>query len=198
MALALGSTVMVALFAMYEGVLDASEQVRRVSAAGRSARMALGVIEDDLRSISPVPGSGLFMLAEEQDLGTGADGTVVLSMTTTATLDFSSELPHWGIQVVEYMLVDGVRGESLVRRERPFAGIVGDFEWLESVLLEDVDEVRVETWDASFNDYSTNLDMLEGLRLPKALRVTLSQSNEGGVRTYELVTPLPDVSQEGS
>lgn len=191
MALALGATVMVALFGMYEGVLDASEQIRRRSVSERAVRVVLGLIEDDLRSLCVVEGAGVNVLGNEFEEDTGASGEVVLAMTTSATVDLDSRLPHLGVQAVEYVLETMPDGDRLVRRERPYAGIEGDFDWMEIVLLESVGDMDIGFWSTGFNEFTDDWELMEGTELPLAVRVALELANEtGGERSYELVIPL--------
>ena len=190
MALALGATIMIALFATYEGVVDSAEQIRARSVAERSARVALGMFEDDLRSLTPVEGWGVPVLGGPLDEDTGAQGEVILTMTTTSTLDLDSPIPNWSIQLVEYELEKGRAGTRLVRRERPYAGIKGDFEWTEIVLVENVEDFEVEFWSPTFNEFSTSWQFGDDDDIPLAVRVSFSVVDEDSSHGYELVTPL--------
>ena len=188
MALALGATVMVALFGMYESVLDASEQMRRVSLADRGVRVALGVLEDDLRSLTRVRKTTWQVLNDGlEDEDTGAMGRSVLAMTTTATLDFDSSLPHLGVQWVEYVLEDADDGYVLVRRERPFAGVRGDFDWTEVPLLNGIEKFSVQYWNTGFNEFDNDWEFVQGMPLPSALRLDIAMK---GDRSYQLVVPV--------
>ena len=199
MALALGATVMVALFGMYEGVLDASEQIHRRSEGDRAVRVVLGLIEDDLRSLCLVRGSDLQPLDEEFEDDTGASGETVLAMTTSATLDLGAPLPHMGVQAVEYVLESGADGQRLVRRERPYAGITGDFEWSEVVLLDGVVDFKIGFWDMGFNEFSDDWELMAGSALPQAVRVTIVlKGYNDGRRRIEFVTPLESGLEEES
>ena len=181
MALALGATVMVALFATYEGVVDSAQQIRSRSTADRSARVALGIIEDDLRSLAPVPKWGVPVVGGPLDEDTGAQGEVVLAMTTTTTMDLAAPIPHWGIQLVEYELEEGATGTRLVRRERPYAGITGDFEWTEIVLAENVENFEVGLWMPAFNEFTSTWQIGGDEAVPLAVRVSFSVAGEGCV-----------------
>lgn len=197
-ALALGATVMVALFGMYESVLDASDQIRKTSQSSRAARVAVGVIEDDLRSLCRVPDSDLAVLAMDLDEDTGAEGETALVMTTSATLDLSAGMPHLGVQIVEYVIEKGADGDRFVRRERPFAGITGDFDWIEVVILDGVKDFKVEVWSSTFGEFTDDWELGTDAGLPLAVRVSFEQAQGQGARRYELVVPLSWTAGEAS
>lgn len=197
-ALALGATIMVALFATYEGVVDSAQQIRSRSVAERAARVALSIIEDDLRSLATVPKWGVPVLGGPLDEDTGARGEVVLTMTTTTTMDLAAPIPHWGIQLVEYELEEGATGKRLVRRERPYAGITGDFEWTEVVLVDDVEDFEVGLWMPTFNEFTSAWQISGDVVVPLAVRVSFTVQDEGASRSYELVTPLDERLEDRS
>lgn len=191
MALALGATVMVALFGMYGGVLDASEQVRKRSEEDRAVRVVLGLVEDDLRSLCRVEDSGLPVLDKEFEDDTGASGEPVLAMTTSATLDLGARLPHLGVQAVEYVIESGADASRLVRRERPYAGLKGDFEWSEVALLRGVESLTIGFWSLGFNEFTTDWELRDTTQMPLAVRITIVLvSGSGAKKKYELVVPM--------
>lgn len=197
MAMALGATVLVALFGAYEAVTDAGMQIRTLAEKEREVRVAIGIIEDDLRSLTFVEGAKLAVLVPGDTQGSDAMGDVLLSITTSATLDFAASLPHKGVQRVQYVFEQGARYGRLVRRERVQAGIVGDFDWSELTLVDDLREMDVRFWSREFGGYSRNWSPTDYTDLPRAVRLSFVRESKDGERSYDFVVPLAPALEEG-
>ncbi len=188
LALTLASIILASLFALFDNVSDVQRHVRESFARSRVMRTVFGVMEDDLRSIQQPEDSPV--LAGVSNSGFGQDESL-LSIITASTLTMHQRTPHLGLQLVEYVLRGDSGRRRLVRRERPYARINGDFEYSEVVLAQDVQDLEVGYYDEDYNEFRAEWDpSFEGNDLPLAVRVRLTLGEEDAKEVYELVVPL--------
>lgn len=188
LAMTLAAIIMAALFALFDNVSGVQKHVSRHFDRSRTMRVVFGVMEDDLRSM--LPANDTTVLASVDNAGFGQD-TSLFSMLTAASLRPGEQVPPLGLNEVEYVLRGDSGHRRLVRRERPHAGIRGDFEDTEVVLADDVARVEVGFFDSSYHEFRKDWDPSNlGTTLPAAVRVRLTLGDANNQEEYELVIPL--------
>lgn len=187
-ALTLAATVLTALFALFDTVSDVERQTGARFAESRAMRTVFGVLEEDLRSLKPAGDDAVLASVQQSDFN---QDEVLLSMVTASSLSMTARVPHLGMQLVEYSLRGGGDGRRLVRTERPYANVLGDFEPTEIVLAEGVLEVEMGFYDVEYHEFRDDWDpAYEGTAPPAAVRMRLVLGDENSEQEYELVVPL--------
>ena len=104
------------------------------------------------------------------------DGKHLLTFATTASLDSDAEERIAGPYCVEYVARQGRNGTALIRRERAFCGVDGDFPWTEAVLLMGLKDVEVKLCSVEHGDFDVPEERewyRVGAILPEAVRMSL-------------------------
>lgn len=188
-AMALAAAVLTSLFAMFRTVIDTAAGAKAVMGEDRAARTLMRILEDDLGSAAVSGRDEDEFTARPAEVNLA--GTPFLVFSTTSTLAFTEDWPVFGVQRVEYVLRRGREGKTvrLVRRERPYAGVEGDFDWREYPLGESLAAFRAEYFDDEFNEFEKEWNPGSGENAPYAVRFTFRIRPEG--REWELVVPVP-------
>lgn len=151
-------------------------------------RAILNIIEEDLRyAIPDTKTDGLKFIAnnsssifEEQEL---------LSFATTTSLRFQPHEDDITLQYVTYLLREQDNGYTLVRKERPYPTVVGDFSSLSYDLAEHVVNCTFEYYDKEYNEFQSEWN-IEKSSLPNAIRATLTLGTSESPYSYTLTIPL--------
>lgn len=162
-AMMLTAVIGTVMFKTWDMVTQSDKQARKVVAARERERIVFGIMNADFTSIIPPDGDGLPPLGKEaigssdafyeamrrkkeDALPRGAE--VLLSFAGGSSL--KSEGLGLGFPVcVEYRLErDSATRRKLVRRERDYCGVSGDFPWLETIMLENLQDARMELFMA--------------------------------------------------
>ena len=155
-AVALSAVAMMAVFSMFGTVTGVAADVSRTAAGHYDALAFEAVLFDDLRS--------LYFDKSDKDcrfVGNNAglqdEGHRVLAFATTASLASGRDNAPFSVQCVEYVLRERAVGERvLVRRERPYCGLMGDWEWAAAAVLagfEVLDVTYLKPADGGFADH---------------------------------------------
>lgn len=167
-AVALSAVAMMAVFSMFGTVTGVAADVARKEAGHYDGLAFEAILFDDLRSLYFDKGDTEFRFLGN-NAGLQDEGRRVLAFATSASLASGQERPPLSVQRVEYVLREGADGErELVRRERPYSGLMGDWEWLDAAVLagfEDLDVGYLDPADGRF------VDQWQGAVPPPALRV---------------------------
>jgi len=187
-ALTLATTVLTALFALFDNVSDVGLHIRGHIAQSRAMRTVFGVLEDDLRSLEPMTYGPVLASMSQADF---SQDKVLVSMLTTATLAPDRPPRHMGVQLVEYLLRGSGNDRRLVRTERPFAHVNGNFDPTEVVLARGHVEADMHFFDPSYHEFRDDWDPSSmGNTPPTAVRMRLTLGGEDSEQEYELVVPL--------
>ncbi len=194
-ALAMSALVGVAVFTMQNSVLGAFDQARQVRREMFGLQVATETLNDDFRS-------AYTCRCDDEDhffIGSSADRTEdpFLEFTTTASLDMEADPAGLDLRRVRYVLVSGrTKGlNDLVRQERAYAGIDGEFPWSGVVLVRDVRELDIEYLDGSMDTYVSSFTSDPTSRnrpmLPRALRLRILCGKEDSDRGTDIVVERP-------
>lgn len=180
--------ILTALFALFSNVIDASQQARGKMKRDQVGRAILNIIEEDLRyAIPDTKTDGLKFVAnnsssifEEQEL---------LSFATTTSLRFQEHEGDITFQYVTYLLREQDNGYTLIRKERPYPTVVGDFATLSYELAENVVDCTFEYYNDEYNEFQAEWN-IEKSSPPSAIRVTLALGTAESPYNYVLTIPL--------
>lgn len=173
-AVALSSVIMMALFGMFNAVVDVSSHVKSQEGEAYGERIFESILFDDLRSINTGEGSD-FSFSGKSGSFLGNDGELMAFCTSTS-LNSSSDTPLLSLQRVEYQLKSKGDTKMLYRRERPYAGISGNWKWIEVPVLAGVSDIEVEYLDPLDNSFVTDWSGKSGF--PGAVRITVTYPGE--------------------
>lgn len=170
-AVALSAVAMMAVFTMFDTVTGLAVDVARNESAHYDNLAFEAVLFDDLRSLYLDEKDRAFRF-DGNNAGLLDEESRVMSFATTASLASEREAPPLSVQRVEYVLrerEDGVR--ELVRRERPYCGLLGDWEWADAAVLEGFEDLDVGYLDATDGSFA---DQWRGTAPPQTLRVEVT------------------------
>lgn len=176
-AMALSSVIMVALFGMFNAVVDVATGVKARENATYAERTLEFIMFDDLRSLYPQPRGDDFEFVGKNGSFLGDDG-LLMGFCTTATLSSTGTEPTCGLQRVEYSLKGGFGNQTLYRSERSFAGRTGDWEPVEVPILKGVEELEVEYLNSQDEEYVTEWDSMGDFPLAVKVRLTHDDGKE--------------------
>jgi type II secretion system protein J len=187
-AITLSSVVMLALFGMFSGVVDVVSHVRKQENVSYGQSIFRSLLMDDLRSI--------YLGSQEDFRFKGGSGSFLgidggfLEFATSASLNTVGGEVTTSLKRVQYTLVRGERGSDIVRRERAYCGVKGDWEWVEAVVFRGVEELELEYLDPEDWSYSTEWDKPEA-SCPRAVSVHVECADE---REFSFVVELSAIS----
>lgn len=186
-AMALSSVIMVALFGMFNAVVDVATGVKAREDSTYSERIFESILFEDLRSLFPQPVGDDFAFVGKSGSYLGEDG-LLMGFCTTASLSNSGTGVSYGLQRVEYSLKGGFKTKGLYRSERSFSGLKGGWEAIEVPIMHGVEELEVEYLNSLDDEYVTEWGSVG--KYPMAVKVKLV--HDGG-REYEFVVPMSTI-----
>lgn len=179
-AMALSAVIMVALFAVFNAVADVAAGVKSHEAEGYGQRALESILFDDLRSVYRGSGAN-YKFTGNSGAFLGSDGEF-LSFCTTATLGASGDGPSFSLRRVEYLLDGNSREKTLIRREKSYCGVKGDWEWVEVPILKGIADLEAEYLDPMDDSYVT--EWVGMTRFPRAVLLHVTYVN-GREYTFE-------------
>ncbi len=158
-AISISAVMAMGLYGLYDAVLDISDFARKKLAVDMSDRIVYGILTNDLANVVVDPEGGQDFAFQARSAHSSM-GEPFLEFATTASLDLSAESTAvGGIQHVQYFFRAGPGdAKLLVRKERPYCGLTGDWKAREYVIAEEVREVQVEYADPAFGGFVSELD----------------------------------------
>lgn len=189
-AMMLMAVIITALFALFSNVIDASQHARKRMKTDKSGRAILNILEDDLRYMLPdIKTTGLKFKANTSS--SISDEQKLLSFATTSTLKFETKENDITLQYVTYSIQEqDNRTFKLIRIERPFPSVVGDFSELRYELAENVLECQFEYYNSEYNEFQSEWGV-EKTSIPKAIRAHITLGTPDKTYPYVLIIPLP-------
>ena len=200
-AMVLTALIGTVLFSTYIFIADSGVKGRELVQSREAPRIFWGIVDTDLAGIVlskelPLPSRTPILPSKKWQELTGdsaepAEGTYLLTFATTSSL--SEELEHGlaGPCCVEYVTRQGKNGLALIRRERSFCGVEGDFPWAEAVLLTGLKDVQVRLCSEEKGEWEVPEEK-EWYRLgavqPQAVRISLEY--EGTEEPETLFVPF--------
>lgn len=202
-AMTLTAVIGMVLFSTYAAVMDNGKNVRERVARREGERVFWGIIDndiaglcvtDDKRSTLPPLSREPILLSDDYYRTTDADppdassDEVLLSFPTSSHLADIPESALPGPVCVEYVLRDGSRAAALIRRERAFCGVEGDFPWSELVLVRNVERVEVALYAPKTGYADDWPSPVAPEEMPQAIRFSIER--EGEERPQTIVVPV--------
>lgn len=170
-AVALSSVIMMALFGMFNSVVDVASSVRNQENSSYGERTFEGILFDDLRSVYAAQGD-FFRFKGKSGSFLGIDGQL-MEFCSTASLNNSGGNPSFSLQRVEYGLKGGSDSKDIYRRERSYCGLTGDWEWVEVLILKGISDIEIEYYDQTDNSFVTEWDR-PALQYPQSVSVKVT------------------------
>lgn len=160
-AMMLTAVIGAVMFKTWDLVIRSGAKAQGVVEKRERERIVFGIMDNDMASLLlgseensrlPLPSRSPIVPDDEFNALMKRDADNSLPRGTTMLLSFAGEATikpegsPLGFPVcVEYVLRRGIGSKSsLVRRERDFCGISGDFPWTEAVLMEDLHEAGMQ------------------------------------------------------
>jgi prepilin-type N-terminal cleavage/methylation domain-containing protein len=198
LALAILALVLSSLFGAYSETITATELVEASREVDQAARLTLGQMADDLKSLyqqevkgDPKDSPYRFQGGSEES---GEEAVEILNFASTGHLGFDLAGPSMSVNRIAYILKKGGEGERyfrLIRRERPFADFEGQGEETEVELADNVEELTVTYGDdagTTFTEWDS-ASPEHGGRPPRLVRINLkvAAGTSGGSRSFTAV-----------
>ncbi|BDQ38445.1 hypothetical protein SYK_28050 [Pseudodesulfovibrio nedwellii] len=155
-AVALSSVIMMALFGMFNSVVDVASSVKFQESSSYGERTFEGILFDDLRSVYAASGDS-FRFKGKSGSFLGIDG-LLMEFCSTASLNNFGTSPSFSLQRVEYVMKGGSDTKNIYRRERNNCGLSGDWEWVEVPILKEISDIEIEYYDPEDNSFVTEWD----------------------------------------
>ena len=200
-AMVLTAIIGTVLFSTYILISDSGVKGRELVQSREAPRIFWGIAETDISGLVlskelPLPSRTPMLPSEKWQKATGesvdpAEGTYLFTFATTSSLEGGAELGLSGPLCVEYVARQGRSGIALIRRERPFCGVDGDFPWSEAVLLTGLKDVRMKLYSSERGEWDVPEEKewhRIGAVLPQALRIILEYEDAEEPET--LLVPL--------
>lgn len=200
-AMVLTALIGTVLFSTYILISDSGVKGRALVQSREAPRIFWGIAETDISGLVlskelPLPSRTPILPSEKWQEASGesaepAEGTYLLTFATTSSLEGGPELGLSGPLCVEYVARQGRSGMALIRRERPFCGVDGDFPWSEAVLLTGLKDVRMKLYSSERGEWDVPEEKewhRIGAVLPQALRIILEYEDAEEPET--LLVPL--------
>lgn len=202
-AMTLTAVIGMVLFSTYAAVMDNGRNVRERVLRRESERVFWGIIDNDIAGLcvtddkrstlpplsrEPVALSDDYYRLTDSDPPDASSDEVLLSFPTSSHLADSPESALPGPVCVEYVLRDGNRTAALIRRERAFCGVEGDFPWSELVLVRDVKRAEAAMYAPKTGFVADWPSPVAPEDLPQSIRLRIER--EGEEDPQELVIPV--------
>ncbi|GEM_PF-1300448 len=180
-AVALTATVSLVLFVLFDSSVDVAVLARHGDDRSQAISVFDGIVMDDLRSItvSNATSEDFHFSAKEPHADSGA----FLEFPSSVSLDTSLPYPNCAVYRVEYKLRTRPDGEglALVRSERPWCGVKGKWDFVDYVLLDDVESIEAEYYNSKTDQFASVWRSGRKTRLPQAVRFRLTlRDGQGG------------------
>lgn len=199
-AMILTALIGTVLFSSYILIADNGVKGRELVHSREAPRIFWGIVDTDiaglllsrelpLPSITPITPSKKWveLVGAPED---GEDGKHLLTFATTASLDSDGEERIAGPYCVEYVARQGRNGTALIRRERMFCGVDGDFPWTEAVLLTGLEDIEVKLCSVEHGEFDVPEERewyRVGAVLPDAVLISLEYE---GREAESLLIPI--------
>ncbi len=170
-AVTLSSVVMLALFAMFSGVVDVAAHVRTRGEVAHGQTTFEAILFNDLHSMCAGQGED-FRFVGRGGSFLGDDGEF-LEFCTSASLSVVGISASLSMNRVAYSLKDSENGKTVFRSERPYCGVAGEWGSVEVPVLENVSELELEYLDSFDNTFVSEWDGSAGT-YPQAVAVTVT------------------------
>ena len=191
------------LFSTYAAVMDNGKNVRNRVLQRESERVFWGILDNDIAGLcvsgdkhstlpplarDPIVLSEDYYRMTEADPPEASSDEVLLSFPTSSHLADIPESALPGPVCVEYVLRDGNRSAALIRRERAFCGVDGDFPWSELVLVRDVKRAEAALYTPKTGFVAEWPSPVDPEDMPQAIRFRIEREDEE--RPQEIVIPV--------
>ncbi|WP_417291882.1 PulJ/GspJ family protein [Desulfovibrio porci] len=195
-AMALTAVIGMVLFSTYSMVMNNGQSVRALVLEREGERIYRGVLDNDMAGLCrgeegenglpglsrrPIVPSAEFYRQTGIEPPEPTNDEVVLSFAGGARLARESITGPDGLDgpvCVEYVLRAGGRGKALIRRERGYCGVEGDFPWAEFVLLRGLQSVDTALYISGKGWLPGWEARTEAGDFPRAVRFTLLREGE--------------------
>lgn len=153
-AMLLTSIIGVVLFSTYRMVLENGQSLQHIVGERETGRMVKTIIDNDIaglydmseKAVPPLSKKPIIASDEYYALtGTSpkqSEDTLLISFTSTHSLNKVIETPTPPPVCLEYVLRKTKINNALIRRERAYCGVDGAFQWTEMLLLQGLDSVE--------------------------------------------------------
>lgn len=199
-AMVLTAVIGSVLFSTWMLVADGGARARGLVRSREAARIFWALADTDFSGLvlsehlprpsrTPIQPSAAWLEASGGEAD-APDGTCLISFATMSSLDPDVPEGAAGPVCVEYVRRRGGRGEALIRRERPFCGVEGDFPWAEAVLLTGLADVKVRLVTAGRDEAEVPEEKAwnrAGSVIPDGLRIVVEYE---GKEPEQLLIPL--------
>ncbi len=201
-ALVLSLMIAVAALELYTSVSMVTKDSYSREEASSARKIVAGLLAEDLGSLYFMPESD-FSFTGKGSSSFGLDGAL-LEFTTTATIAKKQKGEAIGLYKVQYRLSGNSadeKGRTLLRRERPWQGLKGEWPWLDVPVLEHIEQVETEYYDTKTSQYVTEWPLTKKT-LPGAVRIHISYTQDApqaGKQTFIIPVPalmMPESSLE--
>lgn len=189
-AVALSSVIMMALFGMFGSVVEVASSVKLQEDSSYGERTFEGILFDDLRSIYRKKNHNDFKFVGSSGSFLGADG-LLMGFSTSASLNSVGSSADFSLQRVEYVLGGDSDSKDILRREKSYCGISGDWEWIEVPILKGITDIEFEYLDPLDDSMVTEWNSAS-TRFPKAVYVRVTYP---GKREYLFVVELSSMAR---
>ena len=195
-AMALTAVIGMVLFSTYSMVMNNGQSVRALVLEREGERIYRGVLDNDMAGLCrgeeeenglpglsrrPIVPSAEFYRQTGIEPPEPTNDEVVLSFAGGARLARESITGPDGLDgpvCVEYVLRAGGRDKALIRRERGYCGVEGDFPWAEFVLLRGLQSVDTALYISGKGWLPGWEARTEAGDFPRAVRFTLLREGE--------------------
>lgn len=202
-AMVLTALIGAVLFSTYILIADSGVKGRELVQSREAPRIFWGIVDKDIAGVVlsdalPLPSCTPILSSPKWQETTGnaeepSEGICLLSFATTSSLGDGTEDWLVGPRCVEYVERQGKHGVALIRRERAFCGVDGDFPWTEAVLLTGLEDVRIRLYSSENQEWDVPEEKQWyklGAKLPQAVRIILKHA--GMEEPETLLIPIPE------
>lgn len=203
-AMTLTAVIGTVLFSTYNMVMDSGIRIRKTVSQREGRRIFWTILDSDLSGLClmenvlpplsrvPISNSEAYLRwsGDEKVTVKDSEDEIILSFATTTSLTESLQTSGSGPVCVEYRLCSGNNAKVLVRRERAFCGVDGDFPWEEYVLLRNIRKIDVALYNRAQNQFETEWEPVQAGDVPESIRFTVHWELTNSAEESQLVVPL--------
>lgn len=204
-AMTLTAVIGTVLFSTYNMVMDSGISIRKTVHQREGRRIFWTILDSDISGLcliekvlpslsrDSIHNSEAYLkwIGDEKASPKDNEDELVLSFATTTSLTDALPTSVSGPVCVEYMLRSGGNAKVLIRRERAFCGVDGDFPWSEFVLLRNIRKIDVALYSQAQNRFETEWEPIQAGDAPESLRFTVHwDMATGSDEESQIVIPL--------
>lgn len=203
-AMTLTAVIGAVLFSTYNMVMDSGISIRKTVSQREGRRIFWTILDSDVSGLClmenvlpplsrvPISNSEAYLrwIGDEKESMKDSEDEILLSFATTTSLTESLQTSGSGPVCVEYRLRSGSNAKVLVRRERAFCGIDGNFPWEECVLLRNIRKIDVALYNRAQNQFETEWEPVQAGDAPESIRFTVHWDLTNSAEESQLVVPL--------